>query len=73
MAWHLTSGGGNLQRRRFLIAGICGNVALVAHSSCVRNDDQTTFSAVNPGLVLRSGEGHVGQAGEEGNVSALER
>lgn len=72
MAWHLAPGGGDLQGNRFFVAGIYGNVALVAYGGGIRCDDQAPFSAVNPGLKLRRGEGDVREAGDEGNVSEFE-
>lgn len=57
-----------MQRHGLLVAGIDGNVALDAHGGRVRHEDQTTFSAMNPGLVRRIGEGNMREAGEEDNV-----
>lgn len=69
MAWHLAPRSGDLQGRRFLVAGIIGNVALAAYGGGIRRNDQAPFSAANIGLKLRRGEGDVREAGEEGNVS----
>lgn len=63
MAWHLAAGGGELDCCRFLVTGIYRYVALGAYGGSVRCDDQTTFSAVNPSLVLRRGEGDMREAG----------
>lgn len=72
MAGDLACSSWDLQRHGFLVAGIDGNVALDAHGGRVRHQDQTTFSAVNPGLVRRIGEGNMRETGEEGNVSEFE-
>lgn len=72
MTWHLTAGGRDLQCCGFLPAGVYGNVALAAYGGCVGHNDQTTLSAMNPGLVFVGGEGNMGEAGDESNISEFE-